>query len=154
MANEDWGKSVGGIVLRGNVVLLVKHTYGSAKDKLLIPGGYCQIGEMPENAVAREVEEETSIISSVKELVAIRFNTNAWYAIFLMDYVSGNPTSDQNENSEAVFMDIKEAINHPQSTEITKIILNTLLERNGQSLKKFEEYTLRKGDNWSLYGMK
>lgn len=154
MANEDWGKSVGGVVLRGNEVLLVRHTYGSAKDKLLIPGGYCQIGEMPENAVVREVEEETSIIASVKELVAIRFNTDAWYIVFLMDYVSGNPTSDQNENSEAVFMDIKESINHPQSTEITKIILTSILESKDKSLKKFEEYTLRKGDNWSLYGMK
>lgn len=53
--NDNYCFSVGCIVRRKTQVLLVRHTYGSAKEKLLIPGGFCHENELPEEAAVREV---------------------------------------------------------------------------------------------------
>lgn len=63
--NDNYCFSVGCIVRRKNQVLLVRHTYGRAKGKLLIPGGFCHENELPEEAAVREVFEETSITAEV-----------------------------------------------------------------------------------------
>ena len=34
----DWGKSVAGVVIRDEKVLLVRHTYGAGKGMLIVPG--------------------------------------------------------------------------------------------------------------------
>ncbi|MDA9773989.1 NUDIX hydrolase [Saprospiraceae bacterium] len=43
------------------VVLLIKQKYGSEKDKWALPGGFVKDDESLEEAVARELKEETSI---------------------------------------------------------------------------------------------
>ena len=43
--SDNYSLSVGCIVRKNNEILLVRHTYGSAAGKLLIPGGFCDIGE-------------------------------------------------------------------------------------------------------------
>ena len=43
--NTDWGKSVSGVLIKDGKVLLARHTYGSGNGKLIIPGGYINIGE-------------------------------------------------------------------------------------------------------------
>ena len=53
---------VSGIVLKEDEVLLVRHTYGPAKGKLLIPGGHVEDGELFNEAIIREISEETEII--------------------------------------------------------------------------------------------
>ncbi len=40
--------SASGIVIKDDKVLLVKHTYGAAKGKYLIPGGFSENGELPQ----------------------------------------------------------------------------------------------------------
>ena len=60
---DNYNFSVGCIVRKENQVLLVRHTYGGAKGKLLIPGGFCHKNELPEEAAIREVFEETSIVA-------------------------------------------------------------------------------------------
>ena len=59
--NTNWCQSVGGVVLRDGRVLLARHTYGAGKGCLIIPGGYVQMGESPEDALRREVYEETGV---------------------------------------------------------------------------------------------
>lgn len=59
--NTNWCQSVGGVVLRDGRVLLARHTYGAGKGWLIIPGGYVQTGESPEDALRREVYEETGV---------------------------------------------------------------------------------------------
>lgn len=70
--NDNYCFSVGCIVRRKKQVLLVRHTYGGAKGKLLIPGGFCHENELPEEAAVREVFEETSITAEVKRMLGIR----------------------------------------------------------------------------------
>ncbi|MDD4124742.1 MAG: bifunctional GNAT family N-acetyltransferase/NUDIX hydrolase, partial [Eubacteriales bacterium] len=89
--NENWLFAASGVVVRDGAVLLVRHTYGSAKGKLLIPGGHCKNGEMPEAAASREVLEETGVSASVVSLLAMRFGPASWYPVFIMKYESGEP---------------------------------------------------------------
>lgn len=97
--------SVSGIVIRENKVLLVRQAYGAAKGLLVIPGGYLLQGEMPNIALEREIREETGIVASIEELIAIRFSEKDWWAIFSAKYILGEPTPDGYENHEALFLD-------------------------------------------------
>ena len=102
--------AVGAIVLLDDKVLLVRHTYGSAKGKLLNPGGRLQAGEMPADAVIREVLEETGVTVEPIGQLAIRCSADGWYMVFLCRHVAGEPRSDNGENSEALYMDCGEAL--------------------------------------------
>lgn len=124
--NLSWG--VGGVVLRGNEILLVKHTYGAAKGQLLIPGGHVQHGEMPEAAVVREVLEETGITAEVKNFIGIRFQKKNWYAMFLLDYVSGEPQSDGDENDFVGFMALDEAAHHKDMTKLSRLLVESVID--------------------------
>ena len=70
------------VVIEDSKVLLVKHTYGAAKGKYLIPGGFSEEGEMPQVTAKREVLEETGVVVKAEELVAIRFTPQEVWCIF------------------------------------------------------------------------
>ena len=114
--------SVGAIVFRDNEVLLVRHTYGRAAGKLLNPSGFIKQGEIPYEALKREVLEETGIEINIQGLLAVRCSVNNWWLIFLADYFSGEPRSDKNENNEVLFMAKDEALSNPDVTGATKIL--------------------------------
>ncbi|HBL84425.1 MAG: hypothetical protein A2Y17_04640 [Clostridiales bacterium GWF2_38_85] len=153
MPNNNFTKSIGCIVMRGNDVLLVKHTYGSANGRYLTPGGCCNENEAPEATAHRELWEETKIKAEIKELVGIRFFPDSWYVVFKMDYVEGTPTSDGFENSEAIFMDINEAITHPLITNLSKVLLESMLLDNSNGLKRYANYTSPQVPEATLYGV-
>lgn len=56
MDNEitNWGQSVAGVVIKNDKVLLARHTYGGGKGMLIVPGGYVNFGETPQEALVRE----------------------------------------------------------------------------------------------------
>ena len=69
--NTNWGQSVTAVVIRENKVLLARHTYGGGKGKLIIPGGYVNIGETPQQALIREYMEETHIEIKPTNIIGI-----------------------------------------------------------------------------------
>ena len=87
--NTNWGQSVTGVVVKDGKVLLARHTYGSGKDMLIIPGGYVNLGETPQEALKREFMEETGIVVEAADIIGIRFNMHDWYVAFRAEYVSG-----------------------------------------------------------------
>lgn len=95
---DNLNLSVGCVVIKDDKVLLVRHTYGNARGKLLIPGGYCREGELPEEAAVREVFEETRIKAETDGVIAVRTSRKEWYMILKLKYIDGIPTSDNNEN--------------------------------------------------------
>ncbi len=151
--NTNWCQSVGGIVLKGNEVLLVRHTYGAGKGKLIIPGGYVKINETPQDALCREVLEETTVIAKPTGLVGVRFNLKDWYAVFLMDYVEGTPNSDNRENSEALFMDIHEAVKSPDVPDLTRVILQGVIENKANAFENKPFVSREKHGEYSFYGI-
>lgn len=58
-----------GIVIKDNKVLLARHTYGPGKGKLIVPGGYVEYGETPQDAVKREYLEETNIVVEPRNII-------------------------------------------------------------------------------------
>lgn len=148
---DNYNFSVGCIVRKENQVLLVRHTYGGAKGKLLIPGGFCHENELPEEAAVREVLEETAVTAEVKRMAGIRCDRKTWYMLLEMDYVSGIPTSDMQENSEVFFCEIEEAIMRSDCTEMTKVVLGKIAKDSHGYFYSDMEYKEHKGDNYTLY---
>ena len=103
--NTNWQKSVCAVVLREGKVLLARHTYGAGKGLFITPGGYLKNGESPEQAMCRELMEETGITAKPVKLLAVRFSEQDWYAAFLAAYTGGIPRSDGDENDRVVWMD-------------------------------------------------
>lgn len=148
---DNYNFSVGCVVRKGNHVLLVRHTYGNAKGKLLIPGGFCHANELPEEAAIREVFEETGVTAKVKRMAGIRCDRKTWYIILEMDYIDGVPKSDMNENNEALFCKISDALTRSDCTEITKIVLRKCLDTSSDYFNSDIAYKNHKGNNYTLY---
>ena len=128
--------TVCGIVEIDGKVLLVRHTYGSAKNRILCPGGYVEENELPTQAIEREFLEETGIVVKVQYLLSMQFKSNQWCAIFILDYISGEPKSDNYENSEILLLDPKEAINREDITNMSRELLEIYLNGKHNALQK------------------
>jgi len=140
------------IVFRDDKVLLVRHTYGAAKDKYLIPGGFSEIAELPDKTAEREVYEETNIKVKAKDIVALRFTQKEVWCIFYGEYESGEPQSDLKENNSVVFMDIKTAINSDEVMETTRILIKSILLKTKSYFTKSEYVNKRFAqEDWKLY---
>ncbi len=124
--------AVCGIVEIEDKILLVRHTYGTAKDRILLPGGYVKENEIPTKAGEREILEETGISCKSKELYSMQFKSEQWCAVFTMDYISGEPMSDGYENSEVLLLGVDEALSRDDLTNMSREILKAYKEnKNG-----------------------
>ena len=129
--NTNWQQSVAGVCMKDHKVLLARHTYGGGKGKLIIPGGYLNMGETPQDGLRREFLEETGITVEPAALLGIRFNAKDWYVVFSAQYISGDPTSDNNENSEVIWLDADEALTREDVPQLTKIMIAKALQGGG-----------------------
>ncbi|MBD5104433.1 MAG: NUDIX hydrolase [Ruminococcaceae bacterium] len=140
------------VVIKNNAVLLVKHTYGSAKGKYLIPGGFSENGEMPQITAEREVLEETGVTVKAKDLLAVRFTTEEVWCIFTAEYSEGEPVSDNCENEEAIFMPIDELLASENVVATTKEIVKSALDVNTAVLRKSDFVNSKfDGSTWQLF---
>jgi len=121
----NWGQSVTGVVIRDNKVLLARHTYGGGKGLLIVPGGYVNVDETPQDALVREYMEETKVTVKPLDIIGIRFNMRDWYIAFRAEYVSGEATSDHDENSEVLWVDVEEALTREDVPELTKKLIQS-----------------------------
>ncbi len=140
--NTNWGQSVAGVVIRDNKVLLARHTYGVGKNKLIVPGGYVNYGETPQEALKREYMEETGVKVEPENIIGIRFNMHDWYIIFKAGYVSGEARSDNDENSEVVWLDVDDALGRDDVPDLTKKAIRSAVSGdNGLHYKYYEGST-------------
>lgn len=149
-SNTNWGQSVTAVVIRDNKVLLARHTYGAGTGLLIVPGGYVNIGESPQEAVKREYLEETGIVIEPKDIIGIRFNSHDWYVAFSAEYVSGNAKSDHDENSEVIWLNIEEALMRDDVPDLTKKLIESAM-KNKNGLSKTEFQSNEKNKPYSLY---
>lgn len=148
--NTNWGQSVTGVVIKNGKVLLARHTYGSGNNMLIIPGGYVNFGETPQEALKREFMEETQIEVEAREIIGIRFNMHDWYIVFRADYLSGEPLSDHDENSEVLWLDVEEALSKPDVPDLTKNLIASAVSGNrGLYYKEYDGN--KKHAPYSLY---
>lgn len=150
--NFDRNLSGSCVVLKDRKVLLVKHTYGVAKDLFVIPGGFCEPGEVPAQSAKREVLEETQVKVTVGALLGVRFTTTEAWCIFEGIYEGGEPVPDGVENSEAVFMDIEEACESESVIQTTREILKACMREGKGILQKCSFVNPQfKDTSWQLF---
>ncbi|MBE6553226.1 MAG: NUDIX hydrolase [Ruminococcaceae bacterium] len=123
----NWEQSVAGVVIRDGCVLLARHTYGAGLGKRIVPGGYVNRGETPQEALKREFLEKTGISVEPRDLIGIRFNMHDWYAVFRADYVAGEARSDGDENSEVVWLPIQDALAADDVPDLTKKLIESAI---------------------------
>lgn len=128
--------TVCGIVEIDGKVLLVRHTYGSAKNRILCPGGYVEENELPTKAIEREVFEETGVVVRAKSLLSMQFKSNQWCAIYMLDYISGTPKSDHYENSEVLLLSPEDAIEREDITNMSRELLKIYLKNKNGGISK------------------
>ena len=145
--------TVCGILEIDGKILLVRHTYGTAKDRILLPGGYVKEGEIPTVSVEREILEETGVTCKAKDLYCMQFKADQWCAVFIMEYVSGTPKSDGYENSEVLLLTVDEALERDDLTNMSREILKAYKE-NKTGLKK-SNYIAKSCDesNYAIFGV-
>ena len=145
--------TVCGIVDINGKVLLVRHTYGTAKNRILLPGGYVKENEIPTTAIEREILEETGVICKVTNLLSMQFKSEQWCAVFTTEYISGEPKSDGYENSEVLVLDIDVALAREDLTNMSREIL-TAYKENKNGLAK-SDYIAKSctSDNYVIFGV-
>ena len=146
----NWGQSVTGVVIKDNKVLLARHTYGGGAGLLIVPGGYVNVDETPQEALVREYMEETKVTVKPLDIIGIRFNMHDWYIAFRAEYVSGEATSDHEENSEVLWVDVEEALARGDVPELTKKLIESAVKQEA-GLHKEEYNGSTKHGAYSLY---
>lgn len=103
--------TVDGIILRGAKVLLVKRKNPPFQGCHALPGGFVEHGETVENAVVREVLEETGLKASVKRLVGVYSDPardprgHTVTIVFELTAIQGEPRGGD-DATDACFFDI------------------------------------------------
>lgn len=96
-----------GIVSKDEKILMIKRAKVEGDLEYAFPGGKVELGETKEQAVIREVKEETGINVKVKNILGERMHPNTLIKLtyFTCDYISGDLTiSDYKEIKEAKFL--------------------------------------------------
>lgn len=145
--------TVCGITEIDGKILFVRHAYGTAKDRILLPGGYVSENELPTAAAEREILEETGVKAAARSVIAMQFKPDQWCAVFVMDYLSGTPKSDGYENSEVLLLTAEEAVKREDITNMSRQILNAYM--NGYSELGKSEYVPASADkrNYVIFGV-
>ena len=141
--STNWSQSVAGVCLRDGKVLLARHTYGSGKGKLIIPGGYVKFGELPEETLEREYLEETGVKVRAGRLLGIRYNEKDLYVVCAAEYIEGVERSDGDENSEVVWMDIDDALCDDAVPGLTKALVECARKGSGFHLTSYPTNKVR-----------
>ena len=128
--------TVGALIFNpeGKVLLIKSHKW---KGKYTIPGGHIELGETIEEALKREIKEETSLDIYDIEFVCVQefiFEDTFWkkkHFIFL-DHVCKTNSKNVRLNEEAQeygWFTLEEALNNPEVENFTKRLIREYLKR-------------------------
>ncbi len=131
--HDDHVVAVGGVVRRGDAILMVRPCYGPSRGCYLFPGGLLEPGETLDQAVVREVSEETGIQAVVRGVLGLRTRCDGprtdTYVMFLLDWVAGEPQADGQEIDDARFFSLAQ-LRDPATpvTALSRYVAQRVLE--------------------------
>ena len=140
MAKSDRGKvwlGVSGLLMNEkNEWLVVKKKYGGLKGKWSLPAGFVEPNETVDEAIIREMKEETGLSCHVKAMIGFRTGVikneiSDNMVIFLLESdLKDTILIEEKELFDVQFMDPLELINHQPSSVMIKYIWENLNNDN------------------------
>lgn len=140
MGKADRGKvwlGVCGLLINEkNEWLVVNKTYGGLKGKWSLPAGFVERDETADEAIIREVKEETGLSCRVKEMIGLRTGVikneiSDNMVIFLLEAdVNQAIVKEEKEIDDVQFMDPLELIHHQPTSVMIQYIWENLNHNN------------------------
>ncbi len=111
--NSGYNIGVGGAVVNGQRLLMVRRASRRGYGNWQLPGGYIEPDETIEEAVAREVFEEAGVTAEVDGILAVRNRYdpglgNGIYVVLRLHPASGEPKPDGREVDRAEYLTLEE----------------------------------------------
>lgn len=111
--NTGYNIGVGGAVVRDGRLLLVRRASRHGRGNWQLPGGYIEPDETIEQAVVREVLEESGVRTEVEAVLGLRSrydpeNGNGIYVVMLLTAIGGEPAADNREVDQAGYFTLDE----------------------------------------------
>jgi 8-oxo-dGTP diphosphatase len=106
--------AVGGVIIKDNKILLVKRAHPPNKGMWAIPGGKVEYGEMLEDAVKREMLEETNLKVRVLNLLSLIQMIKEGFHYIILDFlceITGGDLKPASDAADAKFFSIDEIKN-------------------------------------------
>lgn len=152
--NRGYNVGVGGAVVRDGRLLLVRRASRYGRGNWQIPGGFIERDESLEEAVVREIEEEGGVVATCRGILAIRNRihdgSNSTYVVFLMDWVSGEPSPDGIETDRAEWLTLKEIERLENRPAINLVVAEGALSGSARLLSGTEVES-GTGDTYKLF---
>ena len=104
--------TVDGIILNDKKIVLIKRKNPPFKGKWSLPGGFVEYGEKTEDAVVREVFEETGLKTKIKDLVGVYSDPgrdprgHTVSVVYLLEMQGGGLKSGD-DASDVMFFDLR-----------------------------------------------
>ncbi|MDH7506905.1 MAG: NUDIX hydrolase [Candidatus Thermoplasmatota archaeon] len=120
-----------GVIIKNGKILLIKRKNEPFKGKWALPGGFVEYGEKVEEAIVREIKEETGLITKIKEPVGIYSDPkrdprgHVVSIVFLLDIIDGKLKADD-DALDVKFFDLKKL---PDLSFDHDIIINDIKRR-------------------------
>ncbi|OAD61949.1 Nudix hydrolase 8 [Eufriesea mexicana] len=142
---------IGGFVYNQETkeILVIKEKYSNRAAMWKLPGGYVEPGEDLENAVKREILEETGIQTTFKCIIGFRhvhdyaFGCSDIYMVAYLSPVTCDIKKCEKEVSECKWMKVNDYLNHPEVYESNKIIVKKMLEIFKHGMGIVVEHTIQ-----------
>jgi ADP-ribose pyrophosphatase YjhB (NUDIX family) len=111
--NSGYNIGVGGAVVRDGCLLMVRRASRHGRGNWQLPGGFIEPDETIEQAVVREVQEETSVTAEVAAVLGLRSRCdpdsgNGIYVVLLLNHLGGEPTPDGREVDHAGYFTLEQ----------------------------------------------
>ena len=139
----------GGVVLNQNKELLVvreKYGFGGRPPTLKLPGGALRSGEHLEEAVVREVLEETGVQTRFEALVCMRhwhgyrYGKSDIYFVCRLSPLNTQITMQTEEIQECLWMPVEEFLSSESVAEFNKWIVRAGLRQPGMVITSVDGY--------------
>jgi 8-oxo-dGTP diphosphatase len=132
-----WLGVAGLVVTKDGRWLVVKKSYGGLKGKWSLPAGFVKPGETADEAVVREIKEETGIDTKVVGLFGLRTGVirneiSDNMLLFLLEPIAGEIMIQKDELLDVAFMDEQAIKRDPDSS----LLLKELNEKHASLHKK------------------